>query len=79
MMPSICQWSKYVGAHAEATAASINFTVPEVRRFLRLSFTSTQLCPFMAGAEIITPMGQSFIVHAATRPAGVKISWERSV
>src|ERR1039458_9559812 len=67
-MPSIRQWSKEVGAHAEATAASINFTAPVVRLFLGLSFTKNQLCPSMAVAEIITPIGQSPTVQDAAAP-----------
>jgi hypothetical protein len=67
-MPSMRQWSKYVGAHAEATAASINFTAPVVRLFLKLSFTKNQLCPSMAVAEIITRMGESLIFQDAAGP-----------
>src|SRR5579863_5249446 len=68
LMPSIFQWSKYVGAQAEATAASTSFTEPVVRALLGLSLTKNQLCPFMAVAEIITPMGQSLTTQEAAGP-----------
>src|SRR5580658_905688 len=67
-MPPISQRSKYVGAQAEATAASTSFTDPVVRAFLGLSLTKNQLCPSIAVAEIITPMGLSLTAHPAAAP-----------
>src|SRR5262249_2326630 len=67
-IPSMRQWSKYVGAQQDATAASTSFTEPVVRAFLLLSLTKNQLCPFIAVAEIIIRSGLSLMAHGAARP-----------